>query len=65
MEQIIVDIDVIGRVNIDAQGFTGKSCTEATEQIEIALGGVQARKEKPEYHMPAGNTTAQAIKRSL
>jgi len=63
-EQIIVTVDVLGRVKIDAQGFHGKSCTEAIEQIEIALGGMQQRKEKPEFYAPP-NSTAAVVKNAF
>ena len=60
-EQVVVTIDKIGRVDIDAQNFQGTGCVEATEQIEIALGGIQKRDKKPEYNLPP-NSTAQVIK---
>lgn len=54
MPEVIIDISPAGSVKVDAQGFQGKSCTEATEQIEIVLGGAQAKKKhKPEYYAPA------------
>jgi len=47
-----------GSVKIDAKGFNGMGCTEATAAIEKALSGgagVQ-RSLKPEASIPAVNT---------
>lgn len=64
-EEIIIDISPGGGVKIDAKGFTGKSCTEATEQIELVLGGgTVKRKDKPEYYAPP-ETTRQSTKTSF
>jgi hypothetical protein len=54
MQQIIVTIATDGTTTIDAQGFKGKGCAKATEQIEIALSGGAARssKKKPEFFAP-------------
>lgn len=54
MEQkrITVVIDAIGRSTVEAHGFTGGACTDATKAIEQALaggpGGV-TRVFKPEW----------------
>lgn len=53
-EKIVVTIDAVGRTSIDAQGFAGKSCTEATQQIEIAIGGgAVKRTPKPDMYRNA------------
>ena len=50
---ITIEVSPAGGVNIDAVGFRGKSCTKATEQIELVLGGgLVKRKNKPEYFTP-------------
>ena len=49
MKQIIIDIKPDGSVKIEAVGFQGQSCLEATKPFEEALGKVEAREEKPEY----------------
>jgi hypothetical protein len=48
--EIIVDQD--GTTHINAVGFNGKGCREASKGIEIALGRVQDRKDKsgPDCH---------------
>ena len=61
-EKIVIDISPAGGVTIDAQGFKGKSCTKATEQIELVLGGgAVKRKEKPSYYAPPASTV-QSVK---
>ena len=67
MKQIIVNISPAGSVNVDAQGFKGKGCAEATEQIEVAIGGPLAaakRKKKPDFFCVPGST-AQTVKRTF
>jgi hypothetical protein len=52
-EVITVDISPAGSVKIEASGFRGKACEEATQPIEIALGQHNVeRKPKPEANMP-------------
>lgn len=47
---IEVTIDPTGAVTIEATGFRGGACEQATKEIEEALGLQKARKKKPEYH---------------
>lgn len=50
MRQLIVEISPAGTVKIDAQGFKGKGCASASEQIEIAIGGPNVtKKKKPDF----------------
>lgn len=43
-----------GSSKIEAHGFTGTSCTDATKIIEAAIGKLSApRQEKPEMHAKA------------
>jgi hypothetical protein len=58
---ITINISPAGNSSIEANGFTGKACEDATAEIELALGGQAApKKRKPEYYAPA--TTAQGTK---
>lgn len=57
--QILVRISKYGDTKIDAEGFTGTSCVEATQAIELALGGGGKRDLKPEYDEPEGTATSQ------
>ncbi len=37
-------------VSIDVDGVTGPRCAKLTEKLEAAMGKVQAREEKGEFH---------------
>lgn len=50
MEQINVDIAPDGGVKIDAAGFSGPDCEQATRFLEDALGTTMQKRKKPEYH---------------
>ena len=52
-EQIIINISPAGHTVIEAQGFSGCGCADATKDIELVLGGpATKRKEKPEFYAP-------------
>lgn len=51
MKEIIVKINKeTGEVEIEASGFSGKECEEATKAFEESVGKVESRKRKPEYY---------------
>lgn len=50
MKTIIVEVSPTGEVKIDAVGFKGNACQQATAAIEKALGTVTAKAFKPEAH---------------
>lgn len=57
MKTITITIDPCGRPTIDAQGFTGTSCKDATKAIEKALSANNEsvdRQEKPEIKLFGG-----------
>lgn len=54
MPQIIVKVSPLGDTKIEAEGFTGTACTEATEALELALAGKKNTDHKPEYFESAG-----------
>jgi hypothetical protein len=49
MTEIIIDFLPDGEVQMEGQGFQGKSCDEAMSAFEKALGMVKDRKNKTEY----------------
>lgn len=61
MKRVIIEIATDGSSKIEAEGFTGSSCSLATRELELALagpmGGVEDRK-KPDFyaHNPQSNT---------
>lgn len=51
------EIDVIvnpdGSVTIEALGFEGKACEDATRELEKALGKTVSEHRKSEYYKPS------------
>ena len=45
-----VTIEPTGAIKIDAGGFKGADCEQATRYLEEALGTVAVKQRKPEYH---------------
>ena len=52
-----------GEIQIDAIGFTGADCEKATRFLEEALGAVNHRAKKPEYHVSANTRNQQPLGR--
>lgn len=51
-KKIIVTIDPLANTTVEAEGFNGVGCADATKAIEQAVaggGGVVTREFKPEY----------------
>lgn len=44
---IEIEISEKGEVKVEAHGFNGVGCREATRQLEVGLGSVTSRKDKP------------------
>ena len=63
-ETVVVTISKTGKVEIDAQNFQDNSCSTATHELELVLGGGSQPKkqEKPEYYNPPVST-GQTVKR--
>lgn len=49
-QKIEVVISPDGAISVEAVGYEGKDCEEATRFLEQALGQVQQRQHKPEYY---------------
>ena len=62
MKTIIIDIAPDGTVTIDAIGYAGTACTDASRHIEQALGTIQHRTRKPEYHQTTRRQTRQHLR---
>jgi len=54
-EQIDVWINTDGGITIDAVGFTGKSCEEATRFLEKGLGLVGRKQRGLDYYRKSQN----------
>jgi hypothetical protein len=57
MKQIIITVDKNGGFTIEAQDYQGNECEQATAGLETALGKVDKRDHKPEYHQSSGQHT--------
>jgi len=61
MKRIDIDIGPDGSIAIDAVGFSGPDCEEATRFLEEALGESTSRQEKPEHRRRATVQRRQAL----
>ncbi len=52
-KKLIVTATPTGAVTIEAEGFHGQGCTQASAFLEKALGTVTSRTDKPEMHQIA------------
>lgn len=50
MKKIQIDIKKDGTIDIEAIGYKGVGCEEATRVFEEALGTVTSRDKKPEFY---------------
>jgi len=57
--EIVIDFLPDGQVSMEGKGFRGKACDDAMGVFEKALGVVQKRKNKPEYHQEVRNHARQ------
>lgn len=48
-----------GKVQVDAAGYKGKTCEEATAWVEQLLGTKEGTAYKPEYHQSATTSSDQ------
>lgn len=59
MKEIVIEIAPSGEVKIEAVGFKGSSCDQATKVFEDALGVVADKKRKPEFYESTVKTVRQ------
>lgn len=52
-KEIIVTIGTDGGAEVQTKGYTGKSCSDASREIEKALGAVTSDRKTPEYYQQA------------
>jgi hypothetical protein len=58
---IEIVVSPTGEIRIEAVGFVGSSCKEATKALEEALGKMELFQPKPEYHQQNRQTHQQRI----
>jgi len=56
MKQIIITATPTGEVTVEASGFKGKGCAEATAPFIKALGTATQVTHKPEFHQTSCST---------
>ena len=61
-QEIHVDIAADGALAIDATGFAGADCEQATRFLEEALGSVTQKRRKPEFHQHAARRQSRQIR---
>lgn len=54
-KEIVTRIDKLGNIKVDANGFVGNTCADATKNYLLAVGGSQNETKKPEYYQPAAS----------
>jgi len=60
MKTITIEIDAEGNVKVEAHGYKGTGCKDATKAIEAALGTVTEDKDKAELYQ---NESVVTVKR--
>ena len=58
---IEIFIDTAGEIRMEAMGFQGPDCEQATRFLEEALGQIHSRQRKPEYHAKARSARQQKL----
>ena len=58
---IEIIIGTTGEIQIDAVGFKGPDCEQATAFLEEALGVVGKKIKKPEYHQRSTRVSQQRV----
>ena len=59
MKSIEIEVSPAGDIKIDAVGFTGADCDQATAFLEEALGKTGVKQRKPEFYRKACRKQAQ------
>ena len=61
MKTIHITIDPSGEIQIEAVGFRGADCEQATAFLEKVLGTVSRKERKPEYYRRASVRPEQRV----
>ena len=61
MKSIEITFHADGSVKVEAIGFKGKGCQQATADFEKGLGSVTDDTKKPEYHQKQQTTLKQTV----
>ena len=55
MKQIQINIGPDGKIGMDAQGFTGNSCEQATQELQRILAGTTISDDKKSDYYQTDN----------
>ena len=58
---IEITVSPMGEFSIEGIGFKGADCEQATKFLEVALGVVNSKVKKPEFHQQARSTQKQQL----
>lgn len=58
---IEVTVQPSGEITIDAVGFEGADCEQATRYLEETLGVIGTKQKKPEYHQSRSTNQQQRL----
>jgi len=58
---IEIIVSPIGEIQIDAVGFQGADCEQATKFLETALGLTAEKQRKPEFHQASRTKAKQKV----
>jgi hypothetical protein len=58
---IEIIVSATGQFTIEGVGFNGAGCEQATRFLETALGVVNTKVRKPEYHQHVRSTRQQQL----
>lgn len=58
---IEVIVSPMGDIHIEAVGFKGPDCEQATRFLEEALGVLKSKAQKPEYHQASTQAAQQHL----
>lgn len=61
MKSIEITCKADGTIQVEAIGFKGKGCQQATADFEKALGQVTSDNKKPEFHQKQTATLKQTV----
>ena len=62
MNRIIeIVVSTTGDITIDAVGFKGPDCDQATRFLEEALGSIGQKRKKPEFHQSTRTVHQQRV----
>jgi hypothetical protein len=65
MKRIIVSIDPQGQLSIEAEGYQGNGCLQATQMLERMLGRVEKRSRKSECFHSAHSGAKQKLEQRV